>query len=76
MASVIGATIVLLLVVVQNVGEAFALTRTLLWPGLRLAQATGQVAHDIGTVLAVVGDVIVYWFVSFLVLRVLRTMLN
>jgi hypothetical protein len=73
---VIGALIVLLLTVVREQGGAPQLTRTLLWPGLRLAHATGHSAHDIGIVLVIVGDSIVYGFFSFLILRVLRTILS
>jgi hypothetical protein len=73
---VIGALIVLLLSVVREQGGASHLTRTLLWPGLHLAHATGHGTHDIGIVLVIVGDSIVYGFFSFLILRVLRTMLS
>ena len=76
LALVIGATIVLLLAVGENQGVAPNLTRTLLSPGFRLADATGHGPHDIGGVLIMAADSIVYGFVSFLVLRVLRTMLN
>jgi hypothetical protein len=72
---VIGALIVLLLTVVREQGGASHLIRTLLWPGLRLAHATGHSAHDIGIVLVIVSDSIVYGFFSFLILRVLRTTL-
>ena len=73
---VVGALIVLLLTVIREQGGAPHLTRTLLWPGLRLAHATGHSAHDIGVVLIVVSDSIVYGFFSFLILRVLRTTLS
>ncbi|MBZ5700005.1 MAG: hypothetical protein LAN18_15825 [Acidobacteriia bacterium] len=76
LALVIGATIVLLLAVAENQDVAPNLNRILLSPGLRLAHATGYGTHDIGVVLAMVADVTVYGFVSFLVLRVLRTMLS
>jgi len=45
LALIIGAAIVLLLAVVENAGVAPDLTRTLLWPRLRLARATGHGAH-------------------------------
>jgi hypothetical protein len=76
LALVIGATIVLLIAGAGNQGIAPDLTRTLLSPGLRLAHATDHSAHDAGAVLIVVVDSIVYGFVSFIVLRVLRTMLH
>jgi hypothetical protein len=76
LALLIGAAIVLLFAVVENKGVAPEVTRTLLWPGLHLAHATGHGSHDIGIVLIFVGDSIVYGFASFLALRVLRTMLN
>jgi hypothetical protein len=78
LSCVIGAAIVLLLAVVREQGGAPHLTRTLLWPGLRLAHATGHGAHDIGDigiVLIIVSESIVYGFFSFLILRVLRTTL-
>jgi hypothetical protein len=73
LALVIGATIVLLLAAGENQGIAPDLIRTLLWPGLRLAQATDHGTHDIGVMLVAMGDIIVYGLVSFVVLRVLRT---
>ncbi len=76
LSSVIGAAIVLVLDVVRKSGAAPHLMRILLWPGFRLAHATGHGAHDIGIVVIIVGDSIVYAFFSFLVLRVLRTILN
>jgi len=75
-ALVIGATIVLLLAVVENQRIAPDLARTLLSPGHRLAYTYGHGARDIGVVLAAMVDTVVYGFPSFLVLRVLRTMLN
>ena len=76
MSWVVDALIVLLLTVIRKQGGAPHVTRTLLWPGLRLAHATGHSAHDIGVVLIVVGDSIVYGFFSFLILRVQRTALS
>ena len=76
LALVIGVVIVQLLAAGENQGVAPDLTSTLLWPGLHLAQATGHGVRDIGVVLIAVGNIIVYAFVSFLVLRVLRTVLN
>ena len=73
---VIGAAIVLLLAVVREQGVAPHLIRTLLWPGLRLAHATGHGAHDIGIVFIILGDSMVYGFCLFLILRVLRAALN
>jgi len=73
---VIGAAVVLLLAVVRKGGGAPHLSRILLWPGLRLAHATGHGIHDIGIVLIIVADSIVYGFFSFLVVRVLRAALN
>jgi len=70
---VIGAAIVLLLAVARKEGVASHLIRTLLWPGLHLAHAAGHSTHDIGVVLVIIVDSIVYGFFSFLILRVLRT---
>ncbi|HJY87846.1 MAG TPA: hypothetical protein VKE24_13505 [Candidatus Acidoferrales bacterium] len=41
-----------------------------------MAHATGHSAYDIGVVLIVVGDSIIYGFFSFLILRVQRTALS
>ena len=76
LALLIGANVVLLLAATQNQGIVPGLTRTLLSPGLRLAHATGHGAHDIGILLVMTVDSTVYGFISFLVLRVLRTMLK
>ena len=76
LALIIGATIVLLLAVAQNKGIAPDLIETLLSPGLRLAHATDHGAHDVGGVIIMAADSIVYGFISFLVLRVLRTLLK
>jgi hypothetical protein len=73
---VIGTAIVLLLAVARKTGGAPHLTRILLWPGLLLAHATGHGIHDVGIVLIIVGDSIVYGFLSFLLLRVLRATLS
>jgi hypothetical protein len=72
LALLIGAHIVLLLSVAENrvIGSDF--TQALLWPGLRLAQATGHSAHGVGVVLVMIVDSIVYGFVSFLMLCLLR----
>ncbi len=73
---VIGAVIVLLLAVLREQGVAPHLIRTLLWPGLRLAHATGHSARDIGIVFVIVGDSMVYGFFLFLILRVVRASLD
>jgi hypothetical protein len=76
LASLIGATFVLLLAVAQNRGIVSDLTRTLLSPGLRLAHASGHGAHDIGVVLVTMVDSTVYGFISFFALRALRMLLH
>jgi hypothetical protein len=76
LALIVGATIVVLIAGAGNQGIAPDVTRALLSPGLRLAHATDHGGHDIGAVLIVVVDSIVYGFVSFLILRVLRTLLS
>ena len=75
-ALVIGATLLLLLAAAENQGIAPDLARTLLWPGHHLAYTNSHGAHDIGVIVAVFVDTIVYGFLSFLVLRALRTVLN
>jgi len=73
LALVIGATIVVLLAAVENQSVALGLTRILLWPGHHFTYTYDRGA---GVVLAAIIDIIIYGFASFLVLRVLRTMLN
>lgn len=71
---VIGATVVLLLALAENQGIARDLIRTLLSPGVRLAHATDHGAHDIGGILIMAADSIIYGFISFLLLRVVRAL--
>ena len=72
LALLIGTNVVLLLAVADNQGIDSRLTRILLWPGLRLAQATGHGHHDIGIVLVLVPDIVMYGFISYLVLRAMK----
>jgi len=71
---ILGALIVLVLAVLREQGAAPHLVRILLRPGIRLAHATGHSGHDIGILLIIFVDSIVYGFVSFLILRALRSM--
>ncbi len=73
---IVGTVIVLVLVVLREQGVARLLIRILLRPGILLAHATGHGGHDIGILLIILGDSIVYGFLSFLILRVLRTTSN
>lgn len=71
---IVGTVIVLVLAVLREQGVAPPLLRILLRPGIRLAHATGHGGHDIGIVLIILCDSIVYGLLSYLMLRGLRAM--
>jgi hypothetical protein len=70
---IIGTGVVLVLAVLREQTVAPPVIRVLLRPGILLAHATGFSSHDIGILLIVFADSIVYGFISFLILRALRT---
>jgi uncharacterized protein YcsI (UPF0317 family) len=69
---IIGTGVVLVLAVLREQTVAPRVIRVLLRPGILLAHTTGHSGHDIGILLIVLADSIVYGTISFLILCALR----